>query len=106
VRSEVIARNYADTLLALAQRNGGIATAHEFQVAADDLAQLLRTEPRVRAFLSTPAISIEAKKAALRGALRAASPSSSCASCWWWWRSAATPCCVRSRWRTASGWTS
>jgi F-type H+-transporting ATPase subunit delta len=74
VRSEVIARNYADTLLALAQRNGGIATAHEFQVAADDLAQLLRTEPRVRAFLSTPAISIEAKKTALRGALQGRVP--------------------------------
>ena len=69
MRSEVIARNYADTLLALAQRNGGTATAQEFLVAAEGLAALLESEPRIRAFLSTPAISVEAKKNALRGAL-------------------------------------
>jgi F-type H+-transporting ATPase subunit delta len=69
VRSEVIARNYADTLLTLAQRNGGAATAMEFQAAADELATLLHTEPRIRAFLSAPAISMDAKKAAIRGAL-------------------------------------
>jgi len=69
VRSEVIARNYADTLLTLAQRNGGANTAVEFQTAADELASLLSTEPRIRAFLSAPAISMDAKKDALRGAL-------------------------------------
>ena len=69
MRSEVIARNYADTLLTLAQRNGGASTAVEFQTAADELASLLNTEPRIRAFLSAPAISMDAKKAALRGAL-------------------------------------
>ncbi len=69
MRSEVIARNYADTLLTLAQRNGGANTAVEFQAAADELASLLNTEPRIRAFLSAPAISMDAKKAALRGAL-------------------------------------
>jgi F-type H+-transporting ATPase subunit delta len=74
VRSEVIARNYADTLLTLAQRNGGTATALEFQGAADGLAALLQSEPRIRAFLSTPAISIDAKKAALRGALQGRVP--------------------------------
>jgi F-type H+-transporting ATPase subunit delta len=74
VRSEVIARNYADTLLTLAQRNGGAATAVEFQGAADGLAALLDSEPRIRAFLSTPAISMDAKKAALRTALQGRVP--------------------------------
>lgn len=74
MRSEVIARNYADTLLTLAQRNGGAATAVEFQAAADGLAALLDGEPRIRAFLSTPAISIDAKKAALRSALQGRVP--------------------------------
>lgn len=69
MRSEVIARNYADTLLTLAQRNGGSATAQEFLVAAEELAALLQAEPRIRAFLSTPSISSDAKKNALRGAL-------------------------------------
>ena len=69
MRAEVIARNYADTLLTLAERNGGAAAAQEFLVAAEELATLLATEPRVRAFLATPAVSLDAKKAALRGAL-------------------------------------
>ena len=69
MRSEVIARNYADTLLTLAQRNGGSATAQEFLVAAEELAALLAAEPRVAAFLSAPAVSVDAKKAALRSAL-------------------------------------
>jgi F-type H+-transporting ATPase subunit delta len=74
VRSEVIARNYADTLLALAQRHGGAATAQEFLTAAEELASLLQAEPRIRAFLATPGISAEAKKNALRGALQGRVP--------------------------------
>lgn len=74
MRSEVIARNYADTLLALAQRNGGAATAQEFLAAAEELASLLKAEPRIRTFLANPAIPADRKKEALRGALGGRAP--------------------------------
>lgn len=69
MRAQVIARNYAETLLALAQRHGGAATAEEYLRALDDLAGLLEREPRVRKFLETPRVSGEEKKRALRAAL-------------------------------------
>jgi F-type H+-transporting ATPase subunit delta len=69
VRAQIIARNYAETLLALAERHGGRQTAEEYLRALDDMAALLEREPRVREFLETPRISGEAKRAALRTAL-------------------------------------
>jgi F-type H+-transporting ATPase subunit delta len=66
VRSTAIARNYAETLLALAQRNGGDATIDEFSAALDELITLLQDEPRVRMFLETPVVEVSAKKDALR----------------------------------------
>jgi F-type H+-transporting ATPase subunit delta len=74
VRNEAIARNYAETLLELAKRNGGIATAESFGTALDDLAALLEGEPRIRGFLETPRISADAKKDALRRALDGRAP--------------------------------
>lgn len=74
MRAEVIARNYAETLLALAERHGGAATAGEFQVALDGLASLLESEPRVREFLETPRISADQKKRALEASLRGRVP--------------------------------
>jgi F-type H+-transporting ATPase subunit delta len=64
----IIARNYAETLLALAERRGGQATADAYARAIDDVAELMRREPRVREFLETPRISSEAKQKALRDA--------------------------------------
>ncbi|MBV9774506.1 MAG: ATP synthase F1 subunit delta [Gemmatimonadetes bacterium] len=69
MRSEVIARNYAETLFALAERHGGRQTAEEYQRALDDLASLLQSEPRVRQFLETPRITAEQKRQALRATL-------------------------------------
>jgi F-type H+-transporting ATPase subunit delta len=69
VRAEAIARSYADTLLTLAQRNGGLPTAEQFLVAADDLAALMKGEPRIATFLATPHITLDQKKEALRAAL-------------------------------------
>ncbi|HEX2095025.1 MAG TPA: ATP synthase F1 subunit delta [Longimicrobiaceae bacterium] len=69
MRSEAIARNYAETLLALAERHGGAKTAEEFLRAIEDLADLLEREPRIRQFLATPRISGEERKQVLRGAL-------------------------------------
>jgi F-type H+-transporting ATPase subunit delta len=74
MRNVAIARNYAETLLELAQRNGGQPTAEGFGAALDALADLLAREPRIRAFLETPRVSAEAKKEALRRALQGSAP--------------------------------
>jgi F-type H+-transporting ATPase subunit delta len=68
MRAQIIARNYADTLLELAQRNGGQRTVEEFGAAMELLAQTV-ADPRVREFLSTPRVAAGERKAALRGAL-------------------------------------
>lgn len=69
MRAQAIARNYADTLLALAQRHGGQPTAEEFLRAVEDLAALLHNEPRVREFLETPRVTGAQKQHALRASL-------------------------------------
>lgn len=69
MRAQAIARNYADTLFALAQRHGGRPTAEEFLRAIEDLAALLRNEPRVREFLETPRVTGAQKQHALRASL-------------------------------------
>jgi F-type H+-transporting ATPase subunit delta len=74
VRSTTISRNYAETLLALAQRHGGEAAIDQFGAALDELIDLLRSEPRVRKFLETPVIDAERKKDALRKTLRGRAP--------------------------------
>ena len=68
MRAEIIARNYAETLLELARRHGGAATVEEFGRAFDEVAALL-DERRVREFLATPRVPGAAKKEALRKAL-------------------------------------
>ncbi len=73
MRTSLVARSYADTLLALAQRQGGNAI-EEFGRAMDDVADLLRQEPRVRAFLESPITDREKKKAALRASFRGRVP--------------------------------
>ena len=69
MRAEVIARSYAETLLALAERHGGRATAEEFLRAAEDVAALVESDPRVREFLTTPRVGLKERKEALRRAL-------------------------------------
>jgi F-type H+-transporting ATPase subunit delta len=65
----IIARNYAETLLTLGERHGGDAAVDEFGQALDELAELMRTDPRVSRFLSTPRIDGETRKRVLREAL-------------------------------------
>lgn len=65
----IVARNYADTLMALAQRHGGLATMDEYARALDDLVRLLQREPRIREFLKTPRVDGDAKREAVRAAL-------------------------------------
>lgn len=74
MRAELISRNYAETLLALAERNGGDAAVEQFGGAMEDVAGLLQTDPRVRQFMETPRISLEQRKAALTAALRGRVP--------------------------------
>ncbi|HVG45195.1 MAG TPA: ATP synthase F1 subunit delta [Longimicrobium sp.] len=73
MRAEIIARNYADTLLELARRHGGQATVQEFGAAMELLADSV-AEPRVREFLSSPRIPAAERKDALRGALEGRVP--------------------------------
>lgn len=68
MRAEIVARNYADTLLELARRNGGQPTVEQFAAAMDEVAELL-ADGRVREFLATPRVGADAKKEALRAAL-------------------------------------
>lgn len=64
----IIARNYAETLLELGRRSGGDAAVEEFGRALDEVAELLRREPRILAFLETPRVTSEERKRAVRAA--------------------------------------
>jgi F-type H+-transporting ATPase subunit delta len=74
VRAEIIARNYAETLLALAERHGGAGGLEEFGRAADALAGLMQDDPRLRQFLETPRVSPDEKKQVLARALAGRAP--------------------------------
>lgn len=65
MRPGIVARNYAETLLALAQRQGG-DSVEAYGRAMEEVAELLRQEPRIEAFLANPSIDTDAKKRALR----------------------------------------
>lgn len=74
MRSELIARNYAETLLDLADRNGGAAAMDQFAAALDEVAGLVQSDPRVRQFLETPRVPAADKKKVLQGALAGRAP--------------------------------
>ena len=64
----IVARNYAETLFALANKHGGTAAVEEYGRAIDGVAQLLEREPRIRQFLETPRVDVEAKKSVVKSA--------------------------------------
>lgn len=66
MRDETVARNYAETLFALAGRNDALEAYGE---AIDTVARLLEENARVRLFLETPRISDDAKKDVVRKVL-------------------------------------
>jgi F-type H+-transporting ATPase subunit delta len=74
VRAEIIARNYAETLLSLAERHGGAEGLEAFGQAADALAALVQGDPRMKQFLETPRVTPDQKKAALQQALGGRAP--------------------------------
>jgi F-type H+-transporting ATPase subunit delta len=73
MRASLVARNYADTLLALAQRQGGTAV-DDFGHAADMVAEILAQEPRVRTFLESPSVAPDEKKRAIRASFEGRVP--------------------------------
>lgn len=72
--SPIVARNYAEVLLSLARRQGGPEAVEAYGAAADEVAALLRGEPRIAAFLATPRVTVEQKKQALRAAFEGRVP--------------------------------
>lgn len=70
----LIARNYAETLLALAHRHGGEPTVDEYAAAIDDVAEILEREPLIRDFLETPRVDLDAKKRAIEASFRGRVP--------------------------------
>jgi F-type H+-transporting ATPase subunit delta len=66
VRAAAIARNYAETLIQLAERHGGDATLDVFGDALQELNGILAREPLIREFVETPLVGIQAKKDAIR----------------------------------------
>lgn len=70
----IIARNYAETLLMLAQRHGGDAAVDEFGRALADVSEMMRSDARVGRFLSTPRIDAETRERVLREAFEGRVP--------------------------------
>ncbi|HUH11556.1 MAG TPA: ATP synthase F1 subunit delta [Longimicrobiales bacterium] len=64
--SSTITRTYAEALYEVAERDG---QAQAFAEAFDEVAGLLRTQPRVRTFVEAPTVDPEEKKRVLREAL-------------------------------------
>lgn len=71
MRDETVARNYAEVLLALADRGEG---AEVFSTAVEDVSRALEEDPRLRTFLDTPRIDAAGKKAVLRKAFEGRVP--------------------------------
>lgn len=71
MRDKTVARNYAEALLELADRNEGAEVYGEWIGA---VAQVLEANPKLRLFLETPRIDAEDKKSALINALGGKAP--------------------------------
>lgn len=66
--ANIVARNYAQTLLALADRHGGRPTVEAFARSLDEVVEAIRADRRIRAFLESPRVETEAKRQVLRAA--------------------------------------
>lgn len=73
MRDETVARNYAEALLELAERQEGVEA---FSAGVADVARVLDEDPRFRAFLETPRIDASAKKEVIRSAFEGRVPRS------------------------------
>lgn len=71
MRGEIVARNYADALFAIADREGRL---EDYGRALDEVARLLDESPEVRLFLETPRIDAGRKKRVMRDAFEGRVP--------------------------------
>ncbi|MEM7417197.1 MAG: ATP synthase F1 subunit delta [Gemmatimonadota bacterium] len=71
MRDETVAKNYAETLFALASKHGSL---QEFGDAIGTVASLVETDKKFRLFLETPRIEDDAKKAVVKKAFGSALP--------------------------------
>jgi F-type H+-transporting ATPase subunit delta len=71
VRNATIARNYAEALLELGERNG---EAEAYGSAFGELDRALGDDPLIRRFMETPKVDQSAKQAAVRNALEGKTP--------------------------------
>jgi F-type H+-transporting ATPase subunit delta len=71
VRDETVSRNYAATLFELGEKHGAI---EEYGEALGTVSDLLASDPRFRAFLESPRIEYDERKAVVRKAFAAALP--------------------------------
>jgi F-type H+-transporting ATPase subunit delta len=74
MRSSVVSRNYAETLLSLAERQGDAATRETYGEALAALAQMVAEDDKIRAYLESPRVEAERKKEVLRKALDGRAP--------------------------------
>lgn len=72
MRESTIARNYAETLLALASRGKDL---RGWGTLIESLAEAMQQDPKLRSFLETPRVDAETKSAVLRRALADRAPS-------------------------------
>ena len=71
MRDETVARNYAETLFALATRSDAL---EQYGQAIETVARMLEENPKARLFLETPRIADEVKKDVVRRVLGDAMP--------------------------------
>ena len=71
MRDESVARNYAETLLELADRHDGV---EDYATWIEAVGELIAKNRRLETFLNTPRIDSEAKKEVLKEALGATVP--------------------------------
>lgn len=71
MQQQTVARNYAEALFDIARRTGDHAL---YAAAFSSVVAILESDPRVRDFLSSPKIDVEAKKDVLRRALGDGAP--------------------------------
>ena len=71
MKNFVVARNYAEALVATAERHGDVAG---FGALIDAVAGAMTTEPKVRAVLESPRVAKSAKKKVLEDALQGRAP--------------------------------
>jgi F-type H+-transporting ATPase subunit delta len=70
----IIARNYAETLFDLAMNHGGMETVDSYAAALDQVAELIRSDPRIDEFLATPRVDLDTRSRVVREAFEGRVP--------------------------------